>query len=87
MVNDQYNHLTSNVHEISIAHDLVCIDDNEHSLMLISIRSLGNARKNQDLGEDEYRASNDDDTQRSNNSEENNNQENDNPNNYRGIVN
>ncbi len=52
------------------------------------VNEIGNERQNQDLGEDENRASNDDDTQRSNNSEENNNQANndDNANNTRGIF-
>lgn len=51
--------------------------------MRISFR-IGNPRKDQDLGEEEYRAGNDDDAQRSNNSDENNNQDNDYQN-YRGI--
>ncbi len=56
---------------------------------------IGSARQNQDLGEDEYRVSNDDDTQRSNYSDDNNNnnnqendyQNNDYQNNYRGMEN
>lgn len=47
---------------------------------------IGTGRYNQDLGEDENRVSNDDDTQRSNASDDNNFHENDNMNHYRGNL-
>jgi hypothetical protein len=48
---------------------------------------IGNERQNQDLGEDENRASNDDDVQGSNNFDENNQpNDEDNVNNTRGIF-
>jgi hypothetical protein len=92
MAGGQYNnnHIT-NVREIFIVNDLV----RKLLIVFLIISSylnlIGSGRQNQDLGEDEYRASNDDDTQRSNNSEDNNNQEYnnnqdyDNTNNFRGI--
>jgi len=80
----------NNVREISIENDLVwnfCFCNYLFIFKLI-VNEIGNERQNQDLGEDENRASNDNDTQRSNNSEENNNQANndDNANNTRGIF-
>ena len=88
-VKDQHHHDSNNVHEIFIVNDLVCSHHENIFLVYEDFYFVGDARKNQDLGEDEYRASNDDDAQRSNNSDDNNNnnQENDYVNNFRGMSN
>jgi hypothetical protein len=60
-----------NVHDSSIVNDRVSSSSALEWSQWISICFLGGGRQNQDLGEDEIRGSNDEDTQRSNHSDEN----------------
>lgn len=83
MVQNKSDHNTNNLREVSIVNDLVCTTTERQRDFHENFFRLGNPRKDQDLGEEEYHEFHDDDAQRSNNSDENNNQDND-ASNYRG---
>jgi hypothetical protein len=70
MSESHINH-QNNVREIFIENDLVWTFYHDDYVLKLSFKIIGNERQNQDLGEDENRVSNEDDTQRSNNSDEN----------------
>ncbi len=67
MMSESQNH----VREIFIENDLVWKFYYDDFVLKLCSKIIGNERQNQDLGEDENRVSNKDDTQRSNNSDEN----------------
>ncbi len=71
MMSESHINHQNNVREIFIENDLVWTFYRDDYVLKLSFKIIGNERQNQDLGEDENRVSNEDDTQRSNNSDEN----------------